>query len=230
VVEDAKEGSLLVQEPEAKAKSIADIFAWRSATGLYNLINAYSNSTELRQSLVDLMDPDLQSTLAASNSELSANPGEKDIWDLVFALSVPSLTHFNKARTTSSFLEAPDELELKVEGGKLKNVAAKTKYHKDSAFSDMLFAVETIERTLATFYNTAIVCRRFAEIVSEMRVTHRRTSHTSVVSKYLECVFKNMRTNRNEVIRSAITDQQTWAIVWLTIHAAHGRNPSRGYD
>ena len=66
-----------------------------------------------------------------------------------------------------------------MEGGKLKHVAAKTKYHEVSSFSDMLFAVETIERILATFYNTAIVRRRFAEIVSEMRVIHRKTSHTS---------------------------------------------------
>ena len=207
VVEDAKDGNLLVQNPLSQAKSIADIFAWKSAAGLSNFVNAYTSNPEVKQSLVDLMDADLQSDLAATNSELGANPREKDIWDLVFALNLPSLHHFNKARNTSSFLDAPDELELKVQDGRLKNVGSKTKYNKVSTFEDMLFSVATIQRTLATFYNTAIVLRRFAEIVAEMREIFRKTQSVEVVAKYLQCVFKSMRTNRNEVIRSAKADK-----------------------
>ena len=207
VVDDAKDGYLHVQNPLAKAKSIADIFAWKSAAGLSNFVNAYSSNPEVRQSLVDLMDADLQSDLAATNSELGANPREKDIWDLVFALNLPSLHHFNKARNTSSFLDAPDELELKVQDGRLKNVGSKTKYNKVSTFDDLLFSVATIQRILATFYNTAIVLRRFAEIVAEMREIFRKTQSVKVVAKYLQCVFKSMRTNRNEVIRTAKADK-----------------------
>ena len=207
VVEDAKDGNLLVQNPLSQAKSIADIFAWKSAAGLSNFVNAYTSNPEVKQSLVDLMDADLQSDLAATNSELGANPRDKDIWDLVFALNLPSLHHFNKARNTSSFLDAPDELELKVQDGRLKNVGSKTKYNKVSTFEDMLFSVATIQRTLATFYNTAIVLRRFAEIVAEMREIFRKTQSVEVVAKYLQCVFKSMRTNRNEVIRSAKADK-----------------------
>ena len=66
--------------------------------------------------------------------------------------------------------------------------------------------METISRCLQAFYNPVIIKRRFTEIIAKMQDLFRQTTQMQVVIKYVDCVLKNLRHNRNEIIRSAAKD------------------------
>ena len=154
-----------------------------------------------------MIDPDIFASLEVKNEDLGASPSYKAILDLVFDLKVVSLTVFNKATSVSSLLDVSDEVQLKVKDGVFKEVStSKTKYQRVTNLTELVFSVETISRCLQAFYNPTIIKRRFAEVIAKMRDLFRQTTQLQVVIKYVDYVPKNLRHNRNEVIRAACKD------------------------
>jgi hypothetical protein len=154
-----------------------------------------------------MIDPDIFASLEVKNEDLGASPSCKAILDLVFDLKVVSLTVFNKTTSVSSLLDVSDEVQLKVKDGVFKEVStSKTKYQRVTHLTELVFSVETISRCLQAFYNPTIIKRRFAEVIAKMRDLFRQTTQLQVVIKYVDCVLKNLRHNRNKVIRAACKD------------------------
>ena len=203
---NAQASQLYVQQPASSATSVLDPFAWPSAAGLGKLYEL-CNSSDGRSQIADLIDQDIFAALEVKNEDMGASPPVKAILDLIIDLKVASLTVFNKAVALSSLLDVSDEVQLKVKDGVFKEVTTtKTKYHRVSNIAELVFSMETISRCLQAFYNPVIIKRRFTEIIAKMQDLFRQTTQMQVVIKYVDCVLKNLRHNRNEIIRSAAKD------------------------